>query len=89
MVTEIIHLITEYDTNPFGIDVTTPRLGWQMKTERWGAQQSAYHVLAVSTPEGLRDEKADSSLCIYCPTLYGGLARWVKYLIKSGDLLPI
>lgn len=86
MMTEVVRLITEYRSNPLGIDVTAPRLGWQMKTERWSAQQSASHVLAASTPEGLRDGKADFSVCIYCPTVDERSARWFKYLIKGGDL---
>src|SRR5689334_18657835 len=57
--TEIGHLICEYRTNPLGIDVTAPRLGWQMITERAGARQTAYRILAASGPEGLRDGKTD------------------------------
>ncbi|QPC84160.1 glycoside hydrolase family 78 protein [Phototrophicus methaneseepsis] len=57
--TEINHLICEYRSNPLGIDVTKPRLGWQMQTDRQGARQTAYRILAASTPEGLHNEDAD------------------------------
>jgi alpha-L-rhamnosidase len=57
--TEIVRLICEYRTNPLGIDVEAPRLGWQMHTERLGARQVAYRILADSKPEGLRDGQAD------------------------------
>src|SRR5664279_3536020 len=56
--TEIAHLICEYRTSPLGIDVIAPRLGWQMQTERLGARQTAYRILASSTLEELRDGKA-------------------------------
>ena len=57
--TDIEHLICEYRTNPLGIDVQYPRLGWQMQTERLGARQTAYQVRVASTLEGLRQGKAD------------------------------
>jgi alpha-L-rhamnosidase len=46
--TEINHLICEYRSNPLGIDVTKPRLGWQMQTDRPGARQTAYQIRAAS-----------------------------------------
>ena len=53
--TSIAELLCEYRTNPLGIDITTPRLSWQMQTDRSGAHQTAYRVLAASAPELLRD----------------------------------
>lgn len=47
--TTITNLRTEYRTNPLGIDITAPRLSWQMQTDRQGARQTAYRVLAAST----------------------------------------
>lgn len=38
------NLQCEYLVNPIGIDATTPRLIWQMKTEKQGATQKAYQV---------------------------------------------
>jgi alpha-L-rhamnosidase len=52
--TKIDCLICEYRSNPLGIDVTDPRLGWQLQTERHGARQTAYRILASSTLDQLQ-----------------------------------
>ena len=57
--TEITQLICEYRSNPLGIDITQPRLGWQMHTDRQGARQTAYRVLAASGPDLLDADQAD------------------------------
>ncbi|MCI0711856.1 MAG: glycoside hydrolase family 78 protein [Chloroflexi bacterium] len=57
--TTIANLICEYRANPLGIDVTAPRLGWQMQTEHPGARQTAYRLFAASDPVWLTDGKAD------------------------------
>ncbi len=59
MTTIIAHLTTEYGTNPLGIDVTAPRFGWQLQTDRAGACQTAYRVLAASDPALLSAGRAD------------------------------
>ena len=48
--TTITNLRCEYRTNLLGIDVMTPRFSWQMQTERTGAGQTTYRVLAASDP---------------------------------------
>ena len=53
--TKITKLTCEYRTNPLGIDVTTPRLAWQMETDRTGARQTAYQVFAASDPDHLNE----------------------------------
>src|SRR5947207_577013 len=53
--TQITNLTTEYRSDPLGIDVTAPRLSWQMQTNRAGARQTAYRILAGSQPETLGD----------------------------------
>lgn len=40
-----INLKCEYLANPIGIDVSTPRLHWQMLDNRAGALQTAYQVI--------------------------------------------
>lgn len=57
--TVIADLICEYRTLPLGIDVTSPRLGWAMKTERQDARQVAYQVLAASDPGQLHRGQCD------------------------------
>jgi alpha-L-rhamnosidase len=48
----ITNLLCEYRSNPLGIDITKPRLSWQMQTERQGARQTAYRILAGSSEGG-------------------------------------
>ena len=52
-------LICEYRTNPLGIDVTQPRLGWRLPNDHPNARQRAYRILAASTPSLLREGAAD------------------------------
>jgi alpha-L-rhamnosidase len=51
----------EYRQNPQGIDVVKPRLSWtlQAATDARGLAQSAYQVLAASTPERLAAKEGD------------------------------
>ncbi|MEO8393050.1 MAG: glycoside hydrolase family 78 protein [Chloroflexota bacterium] len=55
----INNLLCEYRSNPLGIDITSPRLSWQMETNRKGARQTAYRLLAASAPDRLREGQAD------------------------------
>lgn len=57
--TFITNLICEYRTNPLGIDVVQPRLSWQMQTNRYGARQQAYRILASSQLEQLQQGIGD------------------------------
>lgn len=57
--TQIINPACEYRKNPLGIDVTTPRFSWQLHTDRRGAKQTAYHILAASSETLLAEGKAD------------------------------
>ncbi len=57
--TVITGLCCEYRENPLGIDVLQPRLSWRMATNRPGAKQTAYQVLAASSLEKLTDTAAD------------------------------
>src|SRR5215831_11340440 len=49
----ITNLTCEYLVNPVGIDILQPRLSWQMQTERQGARQTAYRILAANTDDEL------------------------------------
>lgn len=57
--TLITNLVCEYRSNPLGIDVTAPRLGWQMQSDRRGVRQTAYRILAANDPQRLPEGKAD------------------------------
>jgi alpha-L-rhamnosidase len=78
--TTISYLTCEYQTNPLGIDVLQPRLSWQMHSDRRGARQTAYRILAASSEEKLQSNtgllwdsgKVESDQSIHVP--YGGPA---------------
>lgn len=53
------YLRCEYRVDPLGIDVERPRLSWEMIDARRGAMQSAYRILAATTPEKLATEEGD------------------------------
>jgi alpha-L-rhamnosidase len=57
--TEIGNLTCEYRKNPLGIDVVSPRFSWQLQTDRRGAKQTAYHILAASSELLLKEGEAD------------------------------
>lgn len=57
--TKITHLICEYRSNPLGIDIQRPRLGWQMRTDRMGARQIAYQIRAASSLDRLNAGQPD------------------------------
>ena len=53
-----VELRCEYRTNPLGIDETEPRLSWLLATtdaKARGLKQSAYRILASSSPSGAGD----------------------------------
>ncbi len=56
---ELSELRCEYAVNPLGIDAACPRLSWVAKAAGRGQRQSAFQVLAASTPENLERGVAD------------------------------
>ena len=44
------NLVCEYRLNPLGIDVAQPRLGWTPQSSLRGDKQTAYQILAASSP---------------------------------------
>ena len=55
----VVSLRCEYRENPLGIDVTQPRLSWQLQSERRGARQTAYQIQVASSGENLRNGQPD------------------------------
>jgi len=53
------HLRCEMLNNPAGIDVTQPRLSWQLAGKARNILQIAYQVLVASTPEKLAKQEGD------------------------------
>ena len=56
---KISGLRCEYLTDPLGIDEPEPRLSWALESDRRGARQTAYRILAASTAEALGRGKGD------------------------------
>jgi alpha-L-rhamnosidase len=53
------HLRCESLQGPLGIDITRPRLSWQLQDTRRGVRQTAYEILVASGPALLEAGKAD------------------------------
>jgi alpha-L-rhamnosidase len=51
------HLKCEYKTNPLGLDVTRPRLFWQLRASRRKTVQSRYRIRAAGSVEDLSSEQ--------------------------------
>lgn len=57
--TEVTALRCEARVNPPGLDVTTPRLSWQLDADERGAAQTAYQVLVATSEARLKEGAAD------------------------------
>ncbi|HEX8119031.1 MAG TPA: alpha-L-rhamnosidase N-terminal domain-containing protein, partial [Pyrinomonadaceae bacterium] len=55
----LVHLETDAAAQPLGIDDPVPRLSWAVESARRGVLQRAYRVLVASSPELLREGRAD------------------------------
>jgi alpha-L-rhamnosidase len=85
----------EYRVNPLGLDTPQPRLSWQLESSERGQRQTAYQVLAASSPKLLSEGKADlwdsgkvsSSESIH--VVYGGQAlragQQVYWKVRAWD----
>jgi alpha-L-rhamnosidase len=54
-----VNLRVNYTVNPIGIDTSNPLFSWEMDDARLGARQTAWQVLVASSPELLKNGKAD------------------------------
>ncbi|MEL7588992.1 MAG: glycoside hydrolase family 78 protein [Prolixibacteraceae bacterium] len=52
--TQVTKLVCEYLVNPVGIDVSKPRLSWQMISEASNARQTAYEIRAAESADALK-----------------------------------
>ena len=64
----------EHRTNPEGIDVPRPRLSWIIESDEPRERQTAYRVLAASTPERLARDEGD---------------LWDSGRVESGDSVDV
>ncbi len=56
---EATQLKCEFRSNPLGIETLQPRLSWVLESKARAQSQSAYQILAASTPAKLTPKKAD------------------------------
>jgi hypothetical protein len=55
---EVSDLRVEHQVSPSGVG-TKPRLSWKLVSKERGKRQTAYEILAATTPDKLTDESAD------------------------------
>jgi len=55
----VSNLRCEYRENPIGLDALQPRFGWQLTSNHRAEFQTAYHILAASSPAKLARAEAD------------------------------
>jgi alpha-L-rhamnosidase len=53
------HLETEYQKDPLGLDMRSPRVGWQIQSAETGQKQTAYRIIVSSSPEKLKLGEGD------------------------------
>jgi alpha-L-rhamnosidase len=53
------HLQCEAMQEPLGIDITAPRLSWQLQDSRRSARQTGYEIRVANSPESLAQDYAD------------------------------
>lgn len=54
---EVDHLVTEYKTNPIGIDIQNPRLSWQLNSDERNVTQTAYEIRVAESRENVSQGK--------------------------------
>ena len=67
-------------SNPLGIDNTKPALSWKISLSSNGIRQSAYQILAASSPELLNEQKAD---LWNTGKVNSDHSQWIQYAGKS------
>ena len=55
----IINLRTELKINPLGIDISNPRLSWELQSEERGTFQTAYEIFVSDNQEDLEKNNGD------------------------------
>lgn len=55
----LAHLRCEFRENPSGIDITTPRLSWEIESSARGVEQAAYQVMVASSEAALNNDEGD------------------------------
>ncbi|MEQ8848959.1 family 78 glycoside hydrolase catalytic domain [Botrimarina sp.] len=90
---DIEGLRCEYSVDPLGIDSARPRLSWRIESDRRGAKQSAYQIVAATSPDRLDDPdlwdsgKTDSDQTLLVPYAGDDLesSQQVFWRVRSWD----
>jgi alpha-L-rhamnosidase len=69
--------------NPMGLDERVPRFSWKLEDARRGAAQTAYQILAASTPALLSAEKGDLWDSGKVASDQSQLVAWAGVALKS------
>jgi alpha-L-rhamnosidase len=88
--TQPVSLTCEYFKDPTGIDVSQPRLSWNIQTVNRNWMQKAYQILVFSDSSKLSEDKSDiwnsgrveSNECLYIPYSGAPLLSVQKYWWK-------
>ena len=86
----VVNLKCENSANPTGIDISNPRLSWNIETDQRNWIQSAYQIMVASDPVKLNRNQGDiwdsgkmtSSECLYIPFSGKTLISLQKYWWK-------
>lgn len=79
----LVNLTVEGRSTPQGIDINTPRFGWQIRSDRRNVKQQAYRILVASSKEHMSRNEGD----IWdSGTVSSDSSQWVSY--KGKPLLP-
>jgi alpha-L-rhamnosidase len=96
----VTNLSCEYAVNPLGLDTPHPRLSWELVSERRAQFQSAYQIVAATSPDLLKSDAPDlwdsgkitstSTLVEYHGrALSSGERCWWKVRIWDGEGQPV
>ena len=75
MAQKVVNLTTEHLVNPMCVDIKSPRLGWQIVSEKNNVMQTAYHIIVASTEE--KAAKCDGDL--WDVTTKTSESQWIRY----------
>lgn len=75
MAQSVVNLRTEHLVNPMSVDTKTPRLGWQIVSDKQGVMQKEYHIIVASTRE--KAEKCEGDL--WDVTAKSDQSQWIQY----------
>lgn len=80
---KIYDLRTEYQKNPKGLSVRTPRFSWKMEAERQDTKQTAYQIAALSEGEEVWNSgRIESDLSVLIPYAGKPLKEETVYQVK-------